>query len=145
MTQTSDLEQLIQGLNEDLSFEYAAVIQYSYNASAVTGLSRQILKPYFESEARDELNHAHFLSEKIINLGGKPTVQPAGVKRLTQIRDMLQHSLSEEIATIERYKTRVQQADQLGEIGLKVMLEEMIAEETTHKEDLERLLKETQI
>lgn len=144
-TPSTDMEQLIEGLNEDLIHEYAAMIQYTYNAAAVSGLSRKVLKPYFEEEAQDELNHARYLSEKIINLGGTPKVQPAPVKRLTNVREMLQHSLNEEIATIERYKTRLTQADQVGEVALKIRLEEMIEDETNHKEELERLLQDTLI
>lgn len=142
---STDLEQLIEGLNQDLTHEYAAMIQYIYNASAVSGLSRQVLKPYFEAESQDELNHARYLSEKIINLGGIPEVKPTSVKRLTQVRDMLQHALNEEVATIERYKTRLNQADKIGDIALKIQLEEMIADETNHKEELERLLKDTRV
>ena len=141
--QTSSLQKLIDGLNVDLAHEYAAMIQYIYNASVVTGLSRKILKPYFEAEARDEMNHAQYLSEKIVNLGGTPEVNPAPVKQLIDVREMIQHALNEEIATIERYKTRLTEADEIGDIALKNHLEEMIAEETRHKEELEHLLHDT--
>jgi len=139
-TQSSNLQKLIDGLNVDLAHEYAAMIQYIYNASAVTGLSRQVLKPYFQKEAKDEMNHANYLSEKIINLGGTPDVQPAPVKQLKDVREIIQHALNQEIATIERYKSRLKEADEIGDIALKNQLEEMIAEETQHKEELEHLL-----
>lgn len=145
ITQSSSLQKLIDGLNVDLSYEYAAMIQYIYNASAVTGLSRLILKPYFEAEARDEIIHAQYLSEKIVNLGGTPKVQPAPVKQLTNIREMIQHALNEEVATIERYKTRAIEADEVGDIALKTKLEEMIEDETRHKEELEHLLHDLRI
>lgn len=58
------LQELIDGLNEDLSNEYAAAIQYTYSASVVSGLYRSALKPFFESEITDELGHALYLSEK---------------------------------------------------------------------------------
>lgn len=143
ITQSSKLQKLIDGLNLDLTHEYAAMIQYIYNASVVSGISRQVLKPYFESEAEDEMEHATFLSEKIVNLGGTPEVQPATVKRLTKVREMIQHSLNEEIATIERYKARIVEAEQVGDVALKIRLEDMIADETKHKEELERLLQDS--
>ena len=62
-------EQLIEGLNTDLAHEYGAAIQYTYSASAVSGLYRSALKPFFEAEITDELGHALYLSEKIISLG----------------------------------------------------------------------------
>lgn len=48
------MKALIEGLNEDLSHEYAASIMYTYNAAVVTGLYRSVLKPFFESEVADE-------------------------------------------------------------------------------------------
>lgn len=144
-TQDSHVDSLIAGLNEDLAAEYSAMIQYIYNASVVSGLSRQILKPFFEEEARDEMRHAAYLSEKIFNLGGNPIVQPTEVKRNIGVRDMLEHTLHEEKDTIQRYTERIQQADQLGDIALKVQLEDMIADETRHMEDIKRLLNDSMI
>lgn len=143
ITQTSNHQKLIDGLNVDLVHEYAAMIQYIYNAAAVTGLSRQVLKPYFEAEARDEMNHAKYLAEKIINLGGTPEVHPAPIKQLRDAREIIQHALNEEIATIERYKARLKEADEVGDIALKNQLEEMIADETRHKEELQHLLQDS--
>ncbi|SHE94529.1 bacterioferritin [Seinonella peptonophila] len=143
--QTNEVETLIEGLNEDLSAEYGAMIQYLYNASVVSGLSRRILKPFFEEEAQDEMRHALYLSEKINYLGGQPSVRPKAVKHVTGVREMLQHTLQEEIDTIDRYKKRIDQAEQVGDIALKVQLEDMISDETRHKEEIERLLKENNL
>lgn len=41
-----DLQALIDGLNEDLANEYSAIIMYNHNAATVSGLYRQILKPF---------------------------------------------------------------------------------------------------
>jgi hypothetical protein len=37
-------------------------------------------------------------------------------------------------------RSRVEQADQAGEIGLKVQLEDMILDESTHRDDIRRRL-----
>ncbi|MCS1351953.1 ferritin-like domain-containing protein [Mechercharimyces sp. CAU 1602] len=139
------LKTLIDGLNEDLGYEYAAVIQYTNNAAVVSGLSRQTLKPFFEAEARDEIGHASYLAEKIATLGGDPVVEPKPVKMISDVRTMLQHARDEEAATIKRYKERMDQAEAVGEIALKIQLEDMIADETNHKEELERLLKDPRL
>jgi bacterioferritin len=55
-------------------------------------------------------------------------------------REMLQIALQAEKDTIERYTQRIKQAEAAGELGLKVELENLVAEETRHKEDLERIL-----
>ena len=133
-------QQLIDGLNQDLAAEYQAVISYLLFSRLVNGPLRPDLSGFLEGEIEDELNHAKFLSHKIIALGGTPTTVPAEVTLTTDNREMLQISLQAEKDTIERYTQRVKQAEAAGELGLKVELESLVAEETKHKEDLERIL-----
>lgn len=141
----SGVQELIDGLNEDLAHEYTAVIQYIQNAARVSGLGRQVLKPLFEKEARDEINHALYLANKIVTLGGEPVVKPYEVKQTGNLREMIQASIDAEKDTIRRYKERIEQAERAGETALKVELEEMLAEETEHKEELERLLEDPRL
>ncbi|AUJ25732.1 MULTISPECIES: ferritin-like domain-containing protein [Virgibacillus] len=135
-----DLQTLIDGLNEDLANEYGAAIQYTYSASVVSGLYRSALKPFFEAEVTDELGHALYLSEKISSLGGTPTTKAADVPQPTDVKDLLQATLQAEADTIKRYEKRKEQAEKLGYTELVVKLEDMIADETHHKEEIERLL-----
>ncbi|SDX11923.1 bacterioferritin [Marininema mesophilum] len=141
----NQIKTLIEGLNEDLSYEYAAVITYTYNAATISGLSRPILKDFFEAEAQDELKHARFLSEKISALGGNPLVNPATVKQARGVREMLENAIADESATIERYVKRINQAETTGQYGLKLELEDMLAEESNHKEEMERLLEDPRL
>jgi len=134
------IQELIDGLNEDLAHEYTAVIQYIQNAARVSGLGREVLKPMFEKEAQDEINHALYLANKIVTLGGEPVGKIYEVKQTGDTREMIQASIDAEKDTIRRYKERIEQAERAGEVALKIKLEEMLAEETEHKEELERLL-----
>ncbi|WP_280771367.1 ferritin-like domain-containing protein [Salipaludibacillus daqingensis] len=134
------MEELIDGLNEDLANEYGAMIMYTYDAAVVSGLYRQVLKPFFESEVADETTHALYLSEKIKTLGGTPTTTPTPVKQLQDVKEMLEDALKAEIDTIERYEKRKTQAEELGLTELVVKLDDFIADETGHKEEMERLL-----
>jgi bacterioferritin len=134
------MKELINGLNEDLANEYAASIMYTNNAAVVTGLYRQTLKPFFESEISDEQSHALYLAEKIKTLGGMPTTIPAEVKQPKDVQEMLELARKAEEETIERYETRKKQADELGQTELVVKLEDMIADETHHMEELSRIL-----
>jgi bacterioferritin len=137
---TMSKEELIEGLNLDLSHEYGAAIQYAYSASVVSGLYRSALKPFFEEEITDELGHAMYLSEKIKALGGLPTTKAAEVAQPTDVKEILEEVLKAESDTIVRYEERKKQAEELGYTELVVKLEDMIADETTHKEEVERLL-----
>jgi bacterioferritin len=137
---SKELEELIEGLNVDLANEYGAAIQYSYSASVVSGLYRSALKPFFEEEITDELGHALYLSEKIKTLGGTPTTKSAEVPQPTEVKEILEAVHKSESDTIERYEIRKKQAETLGMTELVVKLEDMIADETSHKEEVERLL-----
>lgn len=139
------MQELIDGLNEDLSNEYAAIIMYTYNASVVSGLFRSVLKPFFESEVADESTHALYLSEKIKTLGGTPTTTPAKVEQVTEVRDLLEQAQQAEIETIERYEKRKKQADELNLTELVVKLEDFITDETGHKEEIGRLLQDSRL
>jgi bacterioferritin len=86
------------------------------------------------------VKHALFLADKIVALGGKPEVEPAPFKTLTDPKTMLEHDLDLEREAIKHYTERVQQAEAAGEIGLKVRLEDIIADETDHAEAIVRLL-----
>ncbi|WLD94088.1 ferritin-like domain-containing protein [Alkalihalobacillus sp. AL-G] len=138
-------QELIDGLNEDLANEYSAVIMYTYNAAVVSGLYRQVLKPFFQDEIADEQGHALYLSEKISTLGGIPTTTPAEVKQITDVREMLEEARKSEKATIDRYEQRKEQASNLKMTELVVKLEDLIADETHHMEEMDRLLSDPRL
>jgi bacterioferritin len=134
-------QELIDGLNEDLAAEYEAVIMYRTYASLVTGPYRQELRAFFEGEIPDELGHAAFLADKIVALGGTPTVRVTEIPVSMDNRQMLENALQAEIDTIERYTKRIQQAEAVGDISIKVQLENLIVDESTHRDDIRRMLK----
>ncbi|TFJ93534.1 ferritin-like domain-containing protein [Lentibacillus salicampi] len=140
-----DMQNLVDGLNEDLAHEYAAAIQYTYSASVVSGLYRSALKPFFEAEINDEMGHGLYLSEKIKSLGGTPTTKSADVPQPEEVKDLLEAALEAEKDTIKRYEKRKQQAEALGLTELVVKLEDMIADETGHKEEIQRLLTDPRV
>ncbi len=100
------MHELIEGLNEDLTNEYATSIMYSNHAAVVSGLYRQTLKPFFESEIADEQGHALYLAGKIKVLGGTPTMRPAELKQPETVQEMLEEARNREKDTIERYEVR---------------------------------------
>jgi bacterioferritin len=133
-------KELVAGLNEDLSWEFNAVITYRLFASLCTGPYRQELRQFFEGEIPEELGHATLLADKIVALGGTPITAPAPVEITTDNRRMLEIALQAERDTVRRYKARAEQADALGEVALKVRLEDVIVDETHHAEEIERML-----
>ena len=134
------LDELLEGLNTDLAAEYQAIITYRLFASLCSGPYRQEVRQFFESEIPDELSHARFLADKIVALGGDPTGEPLPVETTTDNREMFEISLQAESDTIKRYEERIRQAEDLGLTGLKIQLEDLVVDETNHKEEIERIL-----
>lgn len=137
---SGQVAELIDGLNEDLEGELQAVVMYLHYSATLTGPYRQELRNLFQSEITDELGHAQFLSDKIAALGGTPTTNPRPIPEARDAREMLLRVLDAEQQAIRDYKRRVEQAEQFGDVGLKVELENQISDETRHKELVERIL-----
>ena len=136
------MQGLIEGLNEDLAAEYQAVVMYRTYASLVSGPYRQDLRAFFEGEIPDELMHAGFLADKIVALGGTPTTNVPPVEIAADNRQMLENALQAEIDTIARYTSRIDQAEAVGEIAVKIQLEDLIVDESQHRDDIRRILKD---
>ena len=137
---SSDEQTLINGLNSDLAGEYQAVLMYLQYAAKLTGPYRRELRALFLAEIPDELGHAQFLADKIACLGGEPTTKPRDVPVADDPREMLEQALQAEKQAIADYGERIRQAETAGDIGLKVNLENQVADETRHKEEIERIL-----
>ena len=134
------MKELIDGLNEDLANEYAAIITYRTYASEVKGPWRQELRNFFAAEIPDEMLHAQMLCDKIVALGGDPATSAKPVKKAKDARQMLANALEDEKGTIARYVKRKKQAEELEEVGLVVEIDNLIADETRHRDELALML-----
>jgi len=137
-----DKKTLIDHLNEDLASELSAVIQYITYDAKVTGPYRPQLEQFFLAEVPDEQMHAQFLANKVVALGGEPTTMPAPVAPAKTNREMLQAVLEAESRAVTGYTQRAEEAEAFGDIGLQVQLEDMIRDETGHREETERILRD---
>lgn len=135
-------EQLIDLLNDDLAHEFTAMIQYLTYAERVSGPYRPQLKAFFEAEIADETMHAQYLTHKIVALGGTPTTTPHPVPEAADNKTMLEAVLEAETGAAKRYTERADQAEELGLKGLQVQLEDMVRDETQHREETEAILRD---
>lgn len=131
---------LIDGLNVDLQGEFQAVIMYRLYASMVQGPYRQELRTFFANEIPEELMHAQILADKISAMGGTPASTAAKVPVVKEAKQMLQEALKAEIETIERYTKRREQAEQAGEVGLAAQFDDILMDETHHRDELQQML-----
>ena len=134
-------ENLIKGLNEDLAAELGTVIRYNYQAGKSFGLMGKELREMFAAEITDELGHASFLTDVIIDLGGEPVTTPKEFDKPEKIKDMLELDLQMEENDVKNYLQHSKNAEDLGFAELKMKLEEMAADEAGHAREIRRLLK----
>lgn len=134
-------EDLIKGLNEDLAAEWGTVIRYTYQSGKAFGLIGVELREILKEEIADELEHAAYLTDAIIDLGGEPTTTPKPFDKPDSLKAMLELDLEMEKSDVENYMKHAQMAEELGLMELKLTLEEMAADEGGHARDLRRILK----
>ena len=135
-------EILIKRLNADLANELGAIIQYLTYAARATGPYRPQLSQFFLAEVADEQMHAQYLANKIVALGGEPTTQPRVVPLPDSNRGMLEEVLRTEHQATQEYVERAKEADEFGDKGLVVQLEDFIRDESNHVEETERMLRD---
>jgi bacterioferritin len=134
-------EDLIKGLNEDLSAELGTIIRYTYQAGKSFGLMGMELRELFAEETQDELGHAAFLTDVIVDLGGEPTTTPKSFEKPESIKKMLELDLKMELSDVDGYMKHAALAEELGLVELEMKLEEMAADEAGHARELRRILK----
>lgn len=130
--------ELIERLNYALSLEFAATIQYLNQQCVVTGHDRQDFAPFFAASSSEAHLHAQNLGNKIVALGGRPTIKPAEVKQAESLGQMLEHDLEMEREALEAYVKAWEAAE--GNRPLRFWLENIIQEEQLHVDELGKLV-----
>ena len=135
-TEAPDRKRMIELLNDDLSREYQAIIAYTVYSQVLKGAQYMHIAGELEKHAKQELEHAIRLSNQIDYFGGMPTGTPKPVKLSENTEEMLRADLENEKATIANYRTRIRQADAMGEFALSEVLREIVVQEQDHLIDL---------
>ena len=137
-----DKEKLIENLNADLASELAAIAQYITYAAKATGPYRPQLVQFFLAEVADEQLHAQYLANKIVALGGEPMTVPDPVAKARTNLEMLEAVLTAEKQATANYTQRAKEAEEFGDKGLAVQLEDMVRDESGHAEETERIIRD---
>lgn len=132
---------LIESLNRALSLELTAVIQYMQHSFLVTGAEREVYRSYFRDQSGESHDHAEMLGDKIVSLGGVPTVEPAMIRQSTDLSEMLRQDLEMEREALEAYMAAWNACGD-EELPTRFLLEGRIADEQRHVEELEKLTSE---
>lgn len=129
-------EELLDELNKDLAWEYAAAIQYVQHASVITGAEYESIIAELLLHSTEEMQHAVSLSDQIDFLGGVPAVDVEKIETSPDSKTMLEQDLAGEWLAVNRYKERIAQAEALREYGLRRVLEDILIMEEEHARDL---------
>jgi bacterioferritin len=134
------MKKMLELLNKDLEWEYAAAIQYVQHAAVMTGAQYESIIKELVIHSNEEMAHALSLSEQIDFYGGVPTVKIEEIKTSKSSLTMMKQDLAGEEDAIRRYKERIAQAEELREYGLRRILEDILIVEEEHKRDLQTVI-----
>jgi bacterioferritin len=129
-------QKLIDGLNEDLSREYQAIIAYVVYSQVLKGAQYMSIASELEVHASEELQHAILVAKQIDYLGGSPAVTPKPVKTSEDPKEMLRFDLDNETETIREYKKRVRECEALEEYAMAEVIRDILVQEQEHQIDL---------
>ena len=134
-----DTQKVISALNHAIALEHTAVMQYKQHALLVSGLWRKEYAGFFSDQSESALGHAQKFGQKIVALGGVPTVEMgAPIRQSTDLEEMLRQDLELEKAALQAYTDAYTAVE--GNLPLRLMLENQIEAEQQDVEEIEMYL-----
>jgi len=135
-----DRTKLIEKLNDILRHEWTGVAQYAQAGFVVAGLWREVYSEMFFDSAKESFGHAKLVGEKIVALGGVPTVERNPVKQTNELPEMLNYALEFESKAVKLYNEALALAS--GDRALEVFLENILEDEQDGVDQLTRILRD---
>ena len=144
----ADRENVIETLNEALATELVCVLRYKRHYFMAAGIHAAPVAAEFLAHATEEMAHADLLAKRIIELGGEPNFSPDGLAARSHaeyvegysLGSMITEDLIAERIAIESYREMIAYLGNRDPSTVR-MLEEILASEEEHAEDLSSLLK----
>jgi len=145
----ADRKTVIKVLNEALATEIVCVLRYKRHHFMATGINAQSVADEFLQHANEEQVHADQIAQRIVQLGGEPNFSPDGMLSRSHseyvegdnLVEMIKEDLVAERIAIDSYREMI---SWLGndDSTTRRMLEEILAMEEEHADDLVSLLEE---
>ena len=144
---TGDRETVIKLLNEALATEIVCVLRYKRHYFMASGIHAEGVAAEFLEHANDEQGHADQIAQRIVQLQGEPNFNPEGLLMRshaeyvegTSLTDMIQEDLVAERIAIDSYREMITYLGNDDPTSRR-MLEEILAVEEEHADDLVSLL-----
>ncbi len=145
----ADRETVLKLLNEALATEIVCVLRYKHHYYAASGINAPPAAAEFLEHATEEQGHADQISERIMQLGGKPNLNPEGMLTRSHseyvegkdLKDMISEDLVAERIAIESYSEMIRYIGDKDPTTRR-MLESILAVEEKHADDMSNLLEQ---
>lgn len=144
----ADRKTVVKMLNEALATELVCVLRYKRHYFMAAGIHAAQVAAEFLEHATEEMSHADLIAKRIVELGGEPNFSPDGMSGRSHaeyiegksLNGMIEEDLVAERIAIESYREMIAYLHQQDPTTRR-MLEEILASEEGHAEDLSSLLK----
>lgn len=143
----ADRDAVVKLLNEALATEIICVLRYKRHYFMAQGIHAEAVASEFAEHAAEEQSHADRIADRITQLGGAPDFSPEGLSTRSHaeyvegnsLEDMIREDLVAERIAIDSYR---EMAEYFGsnDITSRRLVEEILAKEEEHADDLARLL-----
>ena len=147
---TVDVNELLKLLNKAFADEWLAYYQYWIGAKVVNGPMRASVVTELQEHATEELLHAQMLSDRILQLGGTPILNPQDWYKQTNcgyeapkndffVKEILEQNIKGEQCAIEVYQNILDFVNTKDYVTYNIALQ-ILEDEIEHEEDLETIL-----
>lgn len=136
-------DDVVRLLNDALATELVCVMRYRRHHYTADGLASPKIAEEFLVHANEELAHADRLAERIVQLGGEPDFNPAGLLERSHadydeakdLNAMIKANLIAERVAVESYRQMIDLvADK--DSTTRRLLEDILADEEEHADEL---------
>ena len=144
-------EKVIELLNEALATELVCVLRYRHDYFMARGIHSQAVATEFLEHSNEELAHADEIAERIVQLGGEPDFNPNAITGRSHaeyrigktLQEAIKENLVAERIAIDSYREMVQFVGD-SDPTTRRMLEDILATEEDHADELADLLQQDQ-
>jgi bacterioferritin len=145
----ADRDVVLRLLNEALATEIVCVLRYKRHYFMAQGIHAEGVAAEFLEHANDEQQHADQIAARITQLGGAPNFSPDGLTARSHaeyvegdtLEEMIKEDLVAERIAIDSYREIVAYLADKDSTTRRLM-EEILAKEEEHADDLANLLQD---
>ena len=149
-----DVDELVELLNKALADEWLAYYQYWVGAKVAKGPMREAVAAELTLHATEELGHAELISDRIIQLGGTPVLDPDKWSSIANcayetpedgyVEALLEQNIRGEQCAISVYQKLSTLTREADPVTYNIVVS-ILTDEVEHEEDLQSLAEDIEL